>query len=201
MGGGRGRGRLTGRQTRQLMGRARLTGRFLVAGGITLLASFGAAGVAAAATTPAPQISPPPQCFVQQDGALPLCTENPDGTWTVTYPTGGGNLDDGKGSNTNQDIGLAVVIVCVVGILAIVYWQWVLPRQRDRRLRGTPPTVTGVPARQATVTAYYPEDHAASTPPPARPPAPPPEAFSPPAATPAPAPVIPPQPPGADGRL
>jgi hypothetical protein len=160
----------------------------------TILMVGGSAGIAAAATTPAPQISPPPQCFVEKDGALPLCTDD-NGSWTVTYPTGGGNLDRNSGSNTKQAIGLAIVILCAAGIVAIVGWQWVLPRRRERRLRSAPPTVSGVPATQATFTAYYPEANPAATTPPQRPTAPPPEAFGSPAAAPAPAPAAPPAPP------
>jgi hypothetical protein len=155
---------------------------------LTLLLSCGTAGVAAAATTPAPQISPPPQCFVVKDGALPLCTANPNGTWTVTYPTGGGNLNDGTGapSNTKRDVGLAILVVCVIGIVAIVLWQWVLPRRRNRPSISAPPTVPGVPVTEATATAYYPENHGAAATPVSRPAVLPPEAFAAPAPPPAP---------------
>jgi hypothetical protein len=158
----------------------RLGRRATTAGVLTLLLTCGTIGIAAAATTPAPQISPPPQCFVEKDGALPLCTQEPNGSWTVTYPTGGGNLDDGTGSSTTHDVGLAIVIICVVGIVGIVIWQWVLPRRRDRQLSQTPPTVSGVPVTQATATAYYPDGRSAA-PPAARPAALPPNTFGQPA--------------------
>jgi hypothetical protein len=155
----------------------RLGRRASTAGVLALLLSCGASGIAAAATTPAPQISPPPQCFLEKNGALPLCTANPDGSWTVTYPTGGGNLDDssGGGSSTKHDVGLAIVIVCAIGIVGIVVWQWVLPRRRNRQSAGAPPMVAGVPVTQATASAYYPDDHV----PPATPAAAPPPASQP----------------------
>jgi hypothetical protein len=164
-----------------------IASRAVFAGLLALLMTCGTAGIAAAANAPAPQISPPPQCFVEKDGALPLCTQESDGTWSVTYPTGGGNLDDGTSSNnTKHTVGIVIVVVCVLGILAIAVWQWVLPRRRDRQLKDTPPTVAGVAATQATVTAYYPDGHTAAVTPPPRAPVLPPEAFAPPAAPPAP---------------
>ncbi|HEX3708125.1 MAG TPA: hypothetical protein VHV76_15975 [Mycobacteriales bacterium] len=98
-----------------------------------LLAAFmwGGMTAAAAASTqaasPGPALTPPPQCFVVKDGALPTCEQAPNGTWTVTYPTGGGNLDSGTGGGERHTVEIIVVIVAIAGIGVIVWRTWLRP--------------------------------------------------------------------------
>ena len=82
----------------------------------------------ALAVTPVPVPSPPDQCFVIKNGALPTCEQNPDGTWNVLYPAHGGNLKESSSTgHTTRDVEIAVVVACVIGIGVIVYRTWLKP--------------------------------------------------------------------------
>jgi hypothetical protein len=98
--------------------------RGLIAGFLAMMFTASTAGIGFAA---GPTPTPPPQCFVIKNGALPTCDQNPDGTWNVRYPEGGGNLDDGGHSNTKRTIGLLVMLAAIAGIGIIVFRTWVRP--------------------------------------------------------------------------
>jgi hypothetical protein len=133
--------------------------RGLVAVLFTVWLLTGAAGVANAApraATPGPSISPPPQCYVIKNGALPTCEKNADGTWTVVYPTGHGNLDSGtsSGHDATWDIELAVALAAIIGIAVIVWRTWLTPgAKRDVAIPVIAgPIATGEPIPPATQT-------------------------------------------------
>lgn len=126
MGGGWGGGRLTGRQIV-------LLGIFVVLTTVMWGCLGGTALAASTAPSPGPGFSPPPGCFVMKDNALPTCEQNTDGTWTAIYPNGSTTTvrpsDDASTgsegtSDTTRDIEIAIVVLAILGIGGIVYWQW-----------------------------------------------------------------------------
>jgi hypothetical protein len=161
---------------------------------LALLFIGGTAGIATATprgAAPAPGISPPPQCFVVKDGALPTCELQPNGSWTVTYPTGGGNLDTGgSSSHTRRDVSLGIVIAAVIGIAVIVWRTWLAPRRTTSG--AAPPRATATnampPASGRPTETYFPGGPEPVAPPPPLAPAPAPLPVQPP-----PAPIEPPR--------
>jgi hypothetical protein len=97
----------------------------------TILAIVVACSVGGFATAATPAPSPPPKCFVIKNGALPLCEQERDGTWTAIYPnTVGKHGDSNSGADTKRAVELAIVVAAIIGIATIVWRTWIRPAAR-----------------------------------------------------------------------
>ena len=95
---------------------------------VAYCAFFAIGGWAGIANAAAPAPSPPPFCFVQKSGALPTCEQDGTGSWIAIYPNGqitheDAGLNSGT-SHTKRDVEIAIVVLSILGIGGIAWWQW-----------------------------------------------------------------------------